>query len=214
MELLQAQEIVGRDFLGPNELHALRTRLGIMLPKPTDIPAIPFSREELVRARRAEHLLILGIPVASDGEPLTLMKMRERFGIDPSRSEPCFYNQDWYLNEPFACETAPELQWYLIRKAVTEESRGKNPDDLVGRLSLGEKFPPAVLTAFAFFAYYFHSGGGKLWEHDFVWCSDNDSNGDRIYTGRYCDPRKLAKNGFNIHRHLTIRSCHGSAPVR
>ena len=52
-----------------------------------------------------------------------------------------------------------------------------------------------------------------LWRHDFIWCDDSDHNGDRIYTGRYIDPNGINKNGFNIHRHLSIRPCYGAAPV-
>ena len=49
-----------------------------------------------------------------------------------------------------------------------------------------------------------------LWWHDFVWCSDVDHNGDRIYVGKYHDIDGVNKNGFSIHRHLALRPCYGS----
>ena len=72
-----------------------------------------------------------------------------------------------------------------------------------------EKFPSAILTSFVFFSYYLLSRE-LLWKNDFTWCSDLDNNGDQIYTGRYIDPKGINKNGFNIHRHLSIRSYHGA----
>lgn len=49
-----------------------------------------------------------------------------------------------------------------------------------------------------------------LWKHDFVWCSDMDHNGDRIYVGKYHDISGVNKNGFSIHRHLALRECYAS----
>lgn len=51
--------------------------------------------------------------------------------------------------------------------------------------------------------------GEKLWYHDFVWCSDVDHNGDRIYVGKYNDIDGVNKDGFSIHRHLALRLCYG-----
>jgi len=44
-------------------------------------------------------------------------------------SEPCFYNQDWYLKEKFI-DKQLESNWYLIRKYVFQETRAKNPEDI------------------------------------------------------------------------------------
>lgn len=215
MTILEAKKIMAPHFIGPEELHAVRANLHITSPQVSEaiFPAIPWSEEKL-RKVRLSHLLIFGVPTAADGEKLTLLKMRSYLGIEPTDSEPCFYNQDWYQNEAFARDTTLDLRWYLIRKSVVEKSRGKDPGELAKRLESGESLPSAVLTAFAFFAYFFATGGEKLWEHDFVWCSDLDGNGNRVYTGRYVDPKGINKNGFNIHRHLSIRSCYGVAPMQ
>jgi hypothetical protein len=138
--------------------------------------------------------------------------MLKIFGANPSKKEPCFYNQDWYLNENFAKDKTLELKWYLISKTTDKKTRGKNPEELKKHISKTENFPSAVLATFVFFAYYLHTGGDILWKEDFIWCKDRDSNGDRIYVGRYKDPKKINKNGFNIHRHLQIKTCYGFAP--
>ena len=70
-------------------------------------------------------------------------------------------------------------------------------------------FPTAILCVYTFFAYYY-ARKELLWHHDFVWCSDTDHNGDRIYVGKYHDVDEVNKNGFSIHRHLALRNCYGA----
>ncbi len=212
MTLWEAKNIMGRRIIGPEELHAIGANLGIAPPSGVP-PLIPWSRDEL-KKRSRDSLLILGVPYGKNGKKLTLITLRSHFGCDPKKKEPCFYHQDWYLNEKFARETVLEPRWYILRTSVEESSRGKSPDDIVVSLRERDNLPPAVLTAFAFFAHYFLTKGELLWKNDFVWCADTDSNDDRIYTGRYCDPQGVNKDGFNIHRQLSIRSCYGVAPMQ
>jgi hypothetical protein len=142
---------------------------------------------------------------------ITLNHLREYFGTDPAE-EPCMYNQDWYLKEDFADKTATDGEWHVLRKQVKEEWRAKTPQDIEPELKSNEQLPTAVTAAFVFFAYWYSTGGKRLWEHDFVWCCDRDHNGDRIYVGRYEDPAGVNKNGFNIHRHLSLRPAYSAAP--
>lgn len=188
--------------IGPAELSALPFQCK------GEAPTVPFS-EEVLKARAETHLLVFTPAAYADGSPITLNSLREKFGTDPEVSEPCFYNQDWYVKEAFA-EQALDGGWHLIRKEVLEEARAKNPGDIEKSLQ-GEEFPSAVTCAFTFFAWYL-AKGETLWKHDFVWCSDRDVNGDRIYVGRYEDPEGINKNGFNIHRHLSLRPPHSAAP--
>jgi len=99
----------------------------------------------------------------------------------------------------------------LIAKRVLENARASAPEKIEAVFG-DEKFPTAVTCAFAFFAWWHHTGGEKLWKYDFLWCSDRDHNGDRIYVGRYEDPAGVNKNGFNIHRHLALRPSYSAAP--
>ena len=187
--------------IGPEQLRLLPFLSGAVF----DAPAVPFS-EDILRAHEQTHIVIY-TPRIKD---FSLVRMRELFGMDPAKSEPCMYNQDWYLKEEFA-NSPPDGKWHLIRKAVREDARAKRPEDIQSTLS-GEQFPSAITAAFAFFAWWHLSGGEKLWKNDFLWCSDNDHSGDRIYVGRYEDPDGVSKNGFNIHRHLSLRPFHSAAP--
>lgn len=202
---------MGPNFIGPEELQKISDKLKIADPFKSSIPKVPFSLDYLNKINK-DYILILGVTKSSDGEKLTINKLRSTFGYDPNQSEPCFYNQDWYLKEEFANNKTLDFKWYLIKKNVIKNSRGKNPENIRKDLKTKENFPLAILTAFTFLAYYLINNGQILWEHDFIWCADKDKNGDRIYTGRYLDPQKINKNGFNIHRHLAIRSCYGLAP--
>ncbi|MGC9605531.1 MAG: hypothetical protein ABSF56_02115 [Minisyncoccia bacterium] len=212
MDIKEAKKLFGKNFVGPEELGTISSRLGI--PSPASLgptPKVSFSSTVLKKAA-ADHILILGIPTDAKGGRLTLGAMRAFLGVDPSKSEPCFYNQDWYLKEPFASERTLDYKWYLIKRNVADETRAMDPLDLEKDLDKSARFPSAILTAFTFFAYHFVNGGETLWKNDFIWCDDKDLNGDRIYTGRYVDPKGINKNGFNVHRHLSLKENYGAAP--
>jgi len=213
MNIAKAKKIMGKNFIGPDELKEISLKFKLTDPFKikSKIPNIYFDSNFLERVHK-DYILILGIPKDKKGEKLTLNKMRSIFGWNPEKSEPCFYNQDWYLNEKFSSNKTLSFKWYLIKKTVNKNSCAKRPDEILKLLKKQENFPSAVLTAYTFFSYYFITKGEKLWKHDFIWCSDRDRNGDIVYTGRYIDSKKINKNGFNVHRHLSIRSCYGFAP--
>jgi len=207
MDITIAKKVMGKNFIGPDELLKISDDFPIKIMK--RIPTINFDVQRLEKIKN-DYVLILGSAKFANGQDLTINKMRSKFGFNPAKKEPCFYNQDWYLKEKFASKTSLKFQWYLIRKKVVLETRGQDPKIVSQKLNTNKIFPTAILTAYTFFAYYFLNNKQMLWKHDFVWCSDCDKNGDRIYTGRYQDPKKINKNGFNIHRHLSIRPCYGA----
>lgn len=214
IDLIKAKNIMGGRFIGPEELEKIAQDFKIKKPSKINLaqPTINYSEDSLNQIKN-DYILILGIPLDWQNKPLTINQMRENLGIDPEKSEPCFYNQDWYLKEDFASKTTLDFQWYLIRKKVKEETRAKSPNNNQSLLGEKESLPSAILTAFTFFAYYFLNNKRMLWKNDFIWCQDTDRNGDRIYTGRYIDSTGTNKNGFNVHRYLKIRSCYGIAPL-
>lgn len=200
----EAKQLFGEYFIGFDEIAQIATHLGVALP--AVVPEFPFTKAEM-QSHANDCIILLGVEKMYDGRPLTLSSLRDRFGIDPDLSEPCFYNQDWYLKEDFMnCKL--ESKWYLVMKDVFEDSRAVSPSLLEKRY----QFPPAVLCAYTFFTCWLHAGK-ILWQHDFVWCSDLDHNGDRIYVGKYLDIGKVNKNGFSIHRHLALRSAYGAISV-
>ena len=194
-----AKEIMGENMIGIEELSGMSV-LSFAIPQ--SIPDIPFSRNEL-NEKRNDYYLILGLTEFSDSKYITIRNMIDVFGKNAELSEPCFYNQDWYDNEEFI-DRRMESGWFLIRKNVYEDSRSVQPYELMKKYT----FPSAIRCCYSFFVLWL-SKGEKLWYHDFVWCSDTDHNGDRIYVGKYNDIDGINKNGFSIHRHLGLRSCYG-----
>lgn len=196
----------GENFIGFDELLPFINALDLKLEN-IQIPELNFSLDEL-RKYSKDYILIMGIKTIGC-EFINIRFLRSKFGVDPESFQPCFYNQDWYINELFLDKTL-ENRWYLLKKNVIEESRAVQPNLMLSNQIV---FPSAILCAYAFFAYYF-ARNKILWKYDFVWCSDFDHNDDRIYVGKYLDVDGVNKNGFSIHRHLSLRSCYGSISVK
>lgn len=195
---------MGKNLIGPEEIRFFFKRLNLTAFL-DDIPQIQFSLAEL-RDKANNHILILGC-FADNEWPINIINLRKLFGVEPEVLEPCFYNQDWYLNEEFIKKPIPN-KWFLVQKDVLADTRGLMPDLILEKFS-PVTFPSAILCAYSFFAYYINTGT-ILWKNDFVWCSDKDHNGDRIYVGKYSDIGGINKNGFSIHRHLSLRKCYGA----
>ena len=206
----EARDILGKDLIGLEDLLVVAKEMGFsrnMLTK-CKVPAIPFSTSDLRKAK-GKYILMLVFNRLADGRLITINGLRKRFGVDPGKKEPCFYNQDWYLREGFAKAGIKKTQWALIRKDLISSSRAQSPQKWADKITL----PCAVITAYAFFVYWFYSAGRCLWKQDYIWCSDLDHNGDRVYVGRYKDPSGLNKNGFEVHRHLSIKNNYGVADI-
>lgn len=203
MERKQIRQLFGVNYIGQEELKPFFKALGL---GDVEIPENPiqYSDSDLQKASEENYILIYGVE-RFNGQQITLRFLRDRFGVNPDVSEPCLYNQDWYMKEDFMDVTL-DNRWYLIKKDVFEESRAVMPDVLTRQ---GMNFPLAILCAYTFFSYFF-ARNEYLWWHDFVWCCDTDHNGDRIYVGKYHDIDGVNKNGFSIHRHLALRPCYGS----
>ena len=195
----QAKEIMGRFFVGPKELDSIKDYMPII---DNGVPPIPFDADTLHRIKE-DYVLILGASELSDGKPVTIRNMRAIFGVDPDMKEPCFYNQDWYDNETFV-DLQMKNEWYVIRKSIYDKSRAVDPEVLNKQYG----FPSAIVCTFSFFVVWLCCGE-KLWYHDYIWCKDLDHNGDQIYVGKYNDVDSVNKNGFSIHRHLSLRRCYG-----
>ncbi len=192
-----AKSVMGNSIIGPDELDSL-TRFSVLYPRVD----IPFDLDELSE-KKNDYYLVLGSEKFSDGTYVTIRNLIKIFGRDPDVFEPCFYNQDWYIKEDFI-DKPMKNGWFFIRKDVYSESRAKQPYELVTKYN----FPSAITCTYSFFAAWFVYGV-KLWNNDFIWCSDTDHNGDRIYVGKYTDIDSVNKNGFSIHRHLSLRECYG-----
>ena len=198
----KAKRLFGNNFVGLEELRPLFEKMRLSYVS-VQVPIIQYSYDELLKYSK-DYVLILGIPELNN-TPLSIHTFRNVFGVNPDLLEPCFYNQDWYLNEYFIYKTL-DLRWYLLKRDVLEDSRAVQPDELLKNNVI---FPNAILCVYTFWAYYY-ARHVKLWYYDFVWCNDTDHNGDRIYVGKYHDIDGMNKDGFSIHRHLALRNCYSS----
>ena len=194
--LKEAEIIFQRNFIGPEQLNSCFYNVGFRL-EITD-QEIPYS-PELLKSKSKDYLLVLGSSKMNNGMPVTIMNLKNYFGMDSEKFEPCFYHQDWYHLEAFANEVLTD-SWFLIRKTSYHENRGVEPIELNNEIVL----PKAINCTYAFFV-NFLVNKTYLWRDTFVWCGDVDHNSDKIYVGKYLDAQKFNKNGFNIHRHLSLK---------
>jgi len=133
-ELEEAREIFGKDFLGPE---AVQKTFQIELT-PEELEAIehvPFSREELEKAKELGMMLVLRVPRTQDEKPLTINAMREMFkeedvlGDPQKKKSKIFFSKSgegWYKDEKFATEATTQLGWGLVAKNVLQESKSKD----------------------------------------------------------------------------------------
>ncbi len=199
MEESKAREILGRSFIGTDELKRIEGVFSLELP--AHIPEFSFD-EQFLKEHKDTHILILCVPKFSNGKDISISEIRNR--IASYNGNPRFYNQDWYLNEQFINKPL-ELKWLFVSKSVLDESRAMPADSVLAKYNLHS----AVELTYTFFANYFLNKGEKLWNNDYVWCSDVDDKGDQIYVGRYTDASGLNADGFEIHRHLRIKNNYG-----
>jgi len=121
----QAKEILNEDVLGPE---AVEATFGF---SPEDIPPIPFSIEELERAKELNQFLELRVDKTADGKPLDMIKMHgllqpEFTAANQGKILNSYGQTDsWYRNEDFLRDV-PRASWVLVSKDVIPNSLSKN----------------------------------------------------------------------------------------
>lgn len=107
----------GTDFLGPEEI--LKT-FGSSLAIPEDqVPPIPFTEEELDRAKALGQCLELH-------EPISMLEMNRVLG-NKLGDGALLYNTGRYEKEPFyATDKSSDWHWRLTTKTVIPDSAGEN----------------------------------------------------------------------------------------
>lgn len=144
--LERAKEIMGAGtFFGRDEV---RKAFGIEVK---NVPPIPFSRQELERARELDQFLVLRTNVAPDGQPLTMQKINEI--LQPKFEEEgkgrVLYLRDWFINEEFFTTETPQLGWALTSRKIIPNSDRKDyldqtevlADYLVNQIFAGQSLP-------------------------------------------------------------------------
>jgi len=126
-DIQEAQELMGEDFYGPEEI---QKAFGVEL-REEEIPPQPFSRQELEHFREEGCFLTLRIDHDQDDNPLTIKQLKTLYGVDSDYPETrIFYNQDWYERpenlDPFFTHETPRVQWALVKKEILKDSTNKN----------------------------------------------------------------------------------------
>jgi len=121
----EAETIMGRDYFFGAEAVA-KAFPGIPL-KPEQIPAIPFSKEDLQRAKELGDSLRLRVNKAPGNGNLSMEKMQELLQptFDQKNKGKVLYKTDWYEGEDFFKE-APELCWVLTSDGIIPDSEDKD----------------------------------------------------------------------------------------
>lgn len=146
--LERAKRIFGADFLGPQ---AIEKAFGIKVAS-SELPSIPFTEEELLKAKDLGQLLVLRVGKFNDGNSVTMQNMANRLQaqFESAGKGKILYNTDWYQNESFYTIDIPKRRWALVSKDIVPGSNGKNYleqtqalSDLLmsGRIFGGQSYP-------------------------------------------------------------------------
>ncbi|HQU07541.1 MAG: hypothetical protein B7X04_00095 [Parcubacteria group bacterium 21-54-25] len=130
LSLADAERILGKEsVLGAKDVEQV---FGIKLDR---APAIPFSQEELQRAKELGQQLILqvdtmlhkasGLMSREKSVPLTLESLKQKF-TKSHDDKKVFYEQDWYKDEDFFKKEKPRVGWRLTSRDLLPESTSKS----------------------------------------------------------------------------------------
>jgi len=126
IEFQEARELLGEDLIGPEEIEKT---WGV---RPEEIPDIPFSREELERAKEMGQMLVLRVDRTEDGKPMSMEAMntilakrweKEKKGGLLNTAEGW---RDKVTGSKDFSEVAPRAGWALISKELLKDSTSKN----------------------------------------------------------------------------------------
>ena len=110
IDLTSAIEILGKeDVFGPD---AVQSTFGVELK---EVPPIPYSKEELEKAKEFGQVLILRVDKTSNGEPMSINTMKEA-------TQNRFVIQGNHGSKDGLSKASPRLGWALVSKEVVPES--------------------------------------------------------------------------------------------
>jgi len=136
-QINNAKEILGKENVFDHE--AIKVAFGAenIQINLEQIPNVPFSEEELERAKELGQFLILRVDKTADGQSLTMERMNKLLADEfkeTGKGKILFKTDDsgnieanaWYKNEDFFLEEIPKLSWALVTKEVIPNSLNNN----------------------------------------------------------------------------------------
>jgi len=121
-----AIEKLGKEnVFGPKEIEKV---FGVKIE---DVPDIPFSVEELERAKNLNQMLILRVDKTAEGKPMSIKAMSDildKKWQDEGRGRLLNLVKNWmnWLGESSFTQESPRAGWALVSKDVLPDSLGKN----------------------------------------------------------------------------------------
>ncbi len=119
-KLEKAIEIMGEDIITPEDIE---NTFGFKLE---NTPEIPFSTEELERARELKQQLILYIDKKEDGTDFVVSDMKGILDNKTSKDNKFLYDSDWYEKDEITNKETPQSGWRLTTPEIIENSTDKN----------------------------------------------------------------------------------------
>ncbi|MBI5254194.1 hypothetical protein HY932_00185 [Candidatus Falkowbacteria bacterium] len=131
--LEKAREILRENFYGKE---TIKVALGFDVPE-SAIPAIPFSAQDLEKAKQLGEMLVLRVSVDARGNPMTMHRMNEIMAGRMSEQEgkllysqaaynnSALQNDCWYKNEAFFSSESLKTEWKLVSKEFVPNSTDK-----------------------------------------------------------------------------------------
>ena len=109
------------------EIENLENTFGIKV-RAEDVPNIPFSKEDLEKAKELGQFLILRVDKAKDGTGLSMKKMHDLLAEEFKKDGhgKILVSINWYKEEEFFTKETPKLSWALTSKEVIPDSTSKN----------------------------------------------------------------------------------------
>jgi len=93
-----------------------------------EVPEIPFTKEDLEKAKALGMYLILRLEKDKDGNPLTGQRMHElkQAEFKKQNKGKILYDINWYKDEEFFRRETPQLAWALTSGGILADSIRKN----------------------------------------------------------------------------------------
>lgn len=124
IEFEEAKEIMGTNFLGPEEI---KSAFGIEIPD-IEMPTINFSKEILEKLKETHQLILYSDTYEKNGttSPLTAEALYNHLDTKKKDGTKLLLSTDWYKNEKFFTQDPSPLGWKLVAKELIPDSTSKN----------------------------------------------------------------------------------------
>ncbi|MFI5398108.1 MAG: hypothetical protein ACHQ9S_21435 [Candidatus Binatia bacterium] len=218
----QARAVLGDDVLGPEEV--------VNVFGPVSAPELraelPFTSDALATARKGGMMLVLRLAQAEDREPLTIVKMLQRFpqAFDAKLAREMGYQlrDEWGIAlEPLAAKETCTAGWALVRKAVLEDSCNLSYDEqdaairryaaIVGDAALRRR---TAVEAVYDTLLYFEARKTRLLERSWDWSSSATLDGGYLNVGGFAAAGMQVLSFSRAVRHGQLGVCPTCQPIK